>query len=107
MPTRKDALMMQIMLAFAQGCDGMDLEEDAGAWFHGRYYDWIERPSAKAGGTSPLDVWGERGQDFRGRFRKIGELAAGASSGTIQADTLEKSALTVEGGSDCPWCPDL
>lgn len=109
MPTRKDALMMQAVFSLAQGCGGTELDEQASAWFHNRYYGWIDRPSTKpeANGRSPMDVWGERGQDFRGRFRKIGELAANASSGTIQADTLEQNALTIERQSECPWCPDL
>lgn len=103
----KNALMVQSVVAFAQGCAGTEISDEACAWFHGRYYDWIDKQPANpaAKGQSPQQVWAEHGKNFKGRFRKIGELAAKESNGTIDAGTLEKSALAVERESDCPYCP--
>ncbi len=108
MTTRKDALMMQAVFAFAQGCGGALISEEACTWFHSQYYDWIDREktNALAKGKSPQDVWKEHGPSFAGRFRLIGERAAKESNGTIEVDTLKRHALNVERESDCPWCPD-
>ena len=103
----KDALLVQAVFALSQGCAGKQISEDACAWFHQRYYAWIDTVKAdpKAGGLSPQQVWKERGDDFQGQFRKIGELAAKESGGRIEADTLTRSALAVESDSPCPYCP--
>jgi hypothetical protein len=98
----QNALMMQAVVAFAQGCGGVQIEDAAYEWFQERYYPWIG--TAKATGKTPQDVWDEFGKDFLDRFRLIGKRAA-ASGGTVQADTLETSALSVEEESTCPYCP--
>lgn len=107
----KNALMVQSVVAFTQGCAGTEISDEACAWFQGRYYAWLDstpkNPEAK--GQTPQQVWADHGKAFKGQFRKIGELAANAakeSSGTIDPATLEKHALAVERESDCPWCPD-
>lgn len=105
----KNALIVQSVVAFTQGCGGTEISDEACAWFQERYYRWIDgtpkNPDAK--GQSPQQVWAEHGKAFKGKFKEIGQLAAKESSGTIDAATLEKSALAVESKSACPYCPDL
>jgi len=104
----KNALMVQVILAFAQGCGGADLEDDACEWFYERYYPWIDqkKTNARAMGTSAQEVWDQHGKDFLDRFKLLGQRAA-ATGSPIQAKTLEEEALAVEQASesDCPWCP--
>jgi hypothetical protein len=106
-PKRKDVLMLQATSALTRGSGGAELTEDAFAWFHSHYYEWIDTPkkSAEANGRSPQDVWGEQWRDFAQRFGEIGRRAA-AAAGKIEAKTLEEYARAVERESDCPWCPD-
>jgi len=108
MTTRKDALMVQAVLAFAQGCGGVSVSEEAGTWFHERYYDWIDTPKKNpaANGQTPLQVWDKVGDDFVNHFRTIGSRAAqGGGGGTVEKDALMKGALSLEQELDCPWCP--
>lgn len=104
----KDALMTQAVFSLAQGCGGAEISEEACAWFHARYYPWIDGPkdNEQAKGRTPQQVWSEQGKVFASKFRMIGERAAKESGGTIEPATLEKHALAVERESDCPWCPD-
>jgi hypothetical protein len=105
----KDALMVQVVIAFAQGCGGMEVSDGACAWFHGEYYDWIDTPrhNEKAAGRSPQDVWNDEKETFINHFQEIGKRAAAASSsGPVLADTLEKEAHRFYGELKCPWCPD-
>lgn len=102
MPSQ-NALMMQAVVAFAQGCGGVKIDDGAYEWFHERYFPWVV--TRKAVGTTPQEVWEERGKDFLGKFRLIGERAA-AGGGTVSQDTLKSSASSVEQESECPWCPD-
>lgn len=109
MTTKKDALMVQTVLAFAQGCGGAEVSEDACTWFHREYYDWIDTPrnNDKAGGRSPQDVWDQEKEHFTGNFQEIGKRAAAASGGApIKAETLEAEAHGFYKGLECPWCPD-
>jgi len=105
---KKNALIVQAILAFAQGCGGAEIDPDAWDWFFERYYPWIDKKKTnpRANGTSPQEVWDEHGKDFLGRFQLIGERAK-AKGSPIQAKTLEGEALAVEKASesDCPWCP--
>ena len=103
---RKDALMTQAIFAFAQGCGGVEINEEACAWFHKRYHSWVDKPckNPKAGGKSPQEVWDKEGPGFLGKFKAIGQEAA-SGGGTINGDTLSAAALKVEQGSDCPYCP--
>jgi len=101
----KDALMVQAVFGFAQGCGGAEISEEASAWFHQRYYGWLDRP--KGDGRSPQDVWATEGRGFIGRFKEIGRRAASSGSGVVEQPALETSALSVERESDCPWCPDI
>jgi hypothetical protein len=105
---RKNALMLQATVALARGCGGAELTEDAYAWFHSHYYEWIDTPkkNERANGRSPQDVWNDQWKGFAERFGQIGKRAAVASAGTIEAKTLAEEALAVEKESDCPWCPD-
>jgi len=100
----QNALMMQAVVAFAQGCGGAQIEGAAYEWFQDRYFPWVV--TRKAGGTTPQEVWDDHGKEFLGKFRLIGERAA-AGGGTITQDTLRTSALSVEQDSECPWCPDI
>lgn len=106
MTDRKDVLMTRITSAFAQGCGTAEVSDEAAAWFHGRYYDWIhkKKTNPEARGTSPQDVWDSHGKAFLGKFREIGQQSV--TGGTVQADVLQKAALAVERASECPWCPD-
>jgi hypothetical protein len=99
----QQALIMQAVVAFAQGCGGAKIEDAAYDWFHERYFPWIG--TRKAVGTAPQEVWNERGRDFLAQFRLIGERAA-AGGGTVTQDTLKANAYGVEQQSECPWCPD-
>lgn len=103
----KNALLVQSVVALTQGCAGTEISEEACAWFQERYYGWLDRQPAnpEAKGQTPQQVWGTHGKAFKGKFRQIGERAAKESNGTIDAGTLEKSALAVERESDCPYCP--
>ena len=105
---RKDALMVQAVIAFAQGCGGAEVSEDACGWFHREYYDWIDTPkqNEKAGGRSPQDVWDTEKKAFISHFQEIGKRAASSSVGTIQEDTLQKEASGLYSELECPWCPD-
>ena len=99
----QNALMMQAVVAFAQGCKGVPVEDAAYEWFHGRYFPWIG--TRKAVGTTPQEVWDLHGRAFLDKFKLIGEQAA-AGGGTVTQDTLSTNALSVEKDSECPWCPD-
>lgn len=102
MPSKKEALMVQAVFAFAQGCGGVGIDDTASQWFYDRYFPWIDKK--KATGKTPQEVWDTFGKDFMGRFQEIGKKAASGGT-TIDQTTLEKSALTVEQDSDCPYCP--
>lgn len=106
MTTRKDALMVQAVCAFAQGCGSASISEEAGTWFHERYYDWIDTPkkNPEAQGQTPQEVWDKVGGDFVNQFRAIGQRAA-QGGGTVEKDALMKGAVSVEQESACPWCP--
>jgi hypothetical protein len=95
--------MMQTAIAFSQGCGNVPIDAAAYEWFQARYFPWID--TRKAVGTTPQEVWEERGGDFLGQFRLMGKRAA-ASGGTITEETLRTSAMSVEQESECPWCPD-
>jgi hypothetical protein len=99
----QNALMMQAVVAFAQGCGGMVIEAEAYDWFHERYFPWVVTRKAE-GLTTPQEAWDDHGKEFLGRFKLIGERAAAGGS-TISQDMLKTSALSVEQESDCPWCP--
>lgn len=106
MANRKDVLLIQIVSAFAEGCGGAEIEDDAADWFHTRYYGWIDTPKTnpEAAGRRPQDVWGSVGKDFLQRFREIGQKAAGGG-GSVTAQALQDSALAIEQTNECPWCP--
>ena len=106
MTTRKDALMVQAVFAFAQGCGGATISEEASTWFHERYYDWIDTPKKNpaAKGQTPQEVWEKFGGDFIDHFKAIGQHAS-EGGGTVEKDAVMKSALSIEEGLDCPWCP--
>jgi hypothetical protein len=109
MADRKDALMVQAVSAFTRGCGETEVSEGASAWFHERYYVWIDKPkeNPQANGQRPLDVWDQHGRDFIRHLREIGRRAAGDSNGgAIETETLKKHALAVERELDCPYCPD-
>lgn len=105
--TQKDTLMMQAVFAMAQGCSECQISDEACAWFYDRYYGWIDRAkeNEKARGRSPQDVWDTEGQYFLAHFKEIGKRAASSSSGVIERESLEKSALSLETDLDCPYCP--
>lgn len=106
MASRKDVLLIQVVSAFAQGCGGAGIDDDAADWFHTHYYEWIDAVKGSTG-DSPLDVWAGQGKGFLDKFREIGDRAATASGGnSIGSATLQDSAAFVERGSDCPYCPD-
>lgn len=103
---RKDALMTQAIFALGQGCGTVHISEEACAWFHERYYPWIDKPkqNERAKGKSPQDVWDTEGPGFLASFKEIGRKAA-SGGGPISKATLEREALAVEGPAPCPWCP--
>jgi hypothetical protein len=100
---KKNALIVQAVLAFAEGCGGAGVDHDACEWFFERYYPWID--GKKGNGKSPQDVWDTYGQAFREKFKAIGKNAAASGGGTVNKDTLQTEALAVERDSDCPYCP--
>ncbi|HEX6904518.1 MAG TPA: hypothetical protein VF789_32720 [Thermoanaerobaculia bacterium] len=101
MAENKDVLMMRAFRAFSQGCGNVDLSDEACAWFHDRYYDWIT--TRRPVGTTPEEVWGQHGGNFLAKFREIGERAVGA--GSLSTESLTTTADAVERASDCDWCP--
>jgi hypothetical protein len=102
MAQRKDILMTQAVSAFAKGCNGTEIRDDAANWFHDHYYDWID--TRKAVGQSPQEVWAEHGKTFMEKFMEIGRRAA-ASGGPVTEASLTTAATSVESESDCPYCP--
>jgi hypothetical protein len=107
MASRQEVLWFQVVSALAQGSGGAGIEDAAAEWFHERYFPWITRPKTndRAAGRRPQDVWDSMGPDFLGKFREIGQKAAGVA-GMIQMRQLEQAAADVERTSDCPFCPD-
>jgi hypothetical protein len=102
MSNRTEALMVQVVFAFAQGCGAAQIEEDAARSFHSRYHPWIE--NKKKHGMSPEDVWDQEGKGFLGKFKEIGSQAV--QGGIVQMASLEKAFTAVETSSECPYCPD-
>jgi hypothetical protein len=102
MAVRKDVLMTQVVSAFAKGCNGIEIGDDAADWFHDHYYDWID--TRKANGQSPQDAWGDHGKAFMERFMEIGRRAS-ASGEPVTAESLTTAATAVETESECPYCP--
>lgn len=102
MPNRNEALMVQAVFAFAQGCGDAQIEEDAAQWFHTRYNPWISKK--KQHGQSPEDAWDTEGKGFLGRFKEIGRRAA--KGGVVAKTDLTDVATAVESESTCPYCPD-
>jgi hypothetical protein len=106
--TNKNALMVKTTFALSQGCGGAEITEEAADWFHERYYEWIDKPKKdpRTKGQSPQEAWEQEGKKFLDHFRQIGENAASASPGSIDAKTLARVAASYEQSLDCPWCPD-
>jgi len=102
MSNKTEALLVQVVFAFAQGCGAAQIEEDAAKAFHARYHPWLSKK--KQGGMSPEDVWDQQGKGFLGRFKEIGSQAV--QGGVVQMASLEKAITVVEQASDCPYCPD-
>lgn len=102
MASKKDMLMMQVILAFGQGCGTTEVDEKACAWFYDRYYPWITKK--KKPGTSPEEVWGTEGKNFLALFKEIGKKAA-AGGVPISEATLKTASEEVEEPAPCPWCP--
>lgn len=100
----KEALMMKAILAFAQGCGGAEVSEEACQWFYGRYSTWIGSLH-KVENVIPMDIWDQHGKDFIGKFKEIGQRVAALQSGVIELEALKGSALDVERESTCPYCP--
>jgi len=97
----KDALMVQAVFAFAQGCGPAQINAEASEWFRQRYHPWID--TKKANGKTPQDVWDTEGAGFLGKFKEIGRRAA--IGGTVQQAALATAAQAVESESECPFCP--
>lgn len=105
MADKKDMLMMQVVLAFGQGCGATEVDEKACAWFYDRYYPWVTKKKKATPVSSPEDVWGTEGKNFLARFKKIGQKAA-AGGGPITEATLKTASQEVEEEpAPCPWCP--
>jgi len=100
--------MHLLSIAFGQGAGpGKVITPAAADALRNRYFDWLT--AVKPGSSqSPLDVWGEQGGDFMGRFRLIGQTAANlANGGSVDEAQVTQAASSVEqsASSDCPWCP--
>lgn len=106
MTGKKDVMLMEAAIAFAQGLGGAQIDPAALEEFHKRYYDWIDKKkqNPRAHGNSPADVWSTYRGDFLARFREIGQRAA-ASGTPVTGDALSTAARTIENESDCPYCP--
>jgi hypothetical protein len=96
----KDALLIQVVFAFAQGCAGARIDDDACEWFRQNYHPWIDR--RKANGKTPQEVWDTEGTGFLGKFKEIGRQAV--KGGAVAKETLMTAATAVENNSDCPFC---
>lgn len=98
----RDALMIQAVFAFAQGCGEARIDHDASELFRQRYHSWID--TKKANGETPQGVWDKEGAGFLGKFKEIGRQAV--KDGVVSAEALKSAATAVESASDCPYCPD-
>src|SRR4051794_24240737 len=106
MTAKKDVMLMEAAIAFAQGLGGAQIDPAALEEFHKRYYDWIDtkKKNPKAHGNSPADVWNAQRAEFLARFPEIGQQAA-ASGSPVGTQALIDSAVAVEKSFDCPYCP--
>ena len=102
MSNKTEALLVQVVFAFAQGCGAAQIEEDAAQAFHARYHPWLSKK--KQGGMSPEDVWDQQGKGFLGRFKEIGRQAV--KDGAVSMASLQSAVKSVETTSECPFCPD-
>jgi hypothetical protein len=98
----KDALLVQAVFAFAQGCGEARIDADASEWFRQRYHPWID--TKKANGQTPQEVWDTQGAGFLAMFHAIGSQAA--KGGIVSAEALTVAASAVESDAPCPYCPD-
>jgi hypothetical protein len=98
----KDALMVQAVFAFSQGCGQARIDDEASEWFRQRYHPWIDKK--KAIGKSPQDAWDSDGKGFLAKFQEIGSRAA--KGGIVSVGALTAAATAVESESLCPYCPD-
>jgi len=104
MAEQKETLWGQMLLAVGRGAGEIRLSDAAVAWLYDRYYPWLDQKSEN--GDTPLEVWGERGQKFLGRFTAIGQqIAASQPAGDAGPDAAAQAAVVVEDDSDCPYCP--
>ncbi|SRR6266852_3053469 len=97
-----DALLVQAVFAFAQGCGDARIDADASEGFRQRYHSWIDR--RRAVGKTPHEAWDTEGAGFLGKFKEIGRRAA--TGGVVSAQSLTVAAQAVENESTCPYCPD-
>lgn len=106
MAIQRDVSAVQILFAIARGSGGMRISEEGAAWLHGRYVPWLTDAKPEVG-RSPLEMWDERGSGFLAKFRDIGARAGAyaADAPEMTMADLAAAALTIEGESDCPWCP--
>ena len=102
MPHHKDALLVQSVYAFAQGCGGARIDADASEWFRQHYHPWID--TKKANGQTPQGVWDTEGAGFLAKFKEVGSQAA--QGGVVTMKSLMDAATAVETSSECPYCPD-
>ncbi|HSS75656.1 MAG TPA: hypothetical protein VLV54_02830 [Thermoanaerobaculia bacterium] len=98
----KDALLVQAVSAFAQGCGDVRIDAATSEGFRRRYHSWID--TKKANGQTPQEVWDTWGPGFLDKFKEIGRRAA--EGGVVSAETLTAAAIAVERESECPFCPD-
>jgi hypothetical protein len=99
---KKHVLMFHVVSAFVRGCNGAEIGDDVAEAFHDRYFKWLD--TQKATGKTPQEVWAEYGKDFVGKFMDIGKQAA--AGGSVTTESLASALKTVEGASECPYCPD-
>ena len=106
MALTQDQLMHLVSMAFGQGAgSGTVITPEAADALRDRYYSWLT--TVKSGNQqSPLQVWGDQGGDFLGRFRLIGKIAASlANGGSVGVAQVTAASSSVEQSADCPWCP--
>lgn len=105
MADQRELVSVQILFAISRGSGGMRVSPQGAAWLHGRYVPWLEAAKPETG-SSPLEIWEERGRGFLAKFNEIGGQARAASAGgELTEEVLQEAALRVEGESECPWCP--
>lgn len=116
MPSHEQA-KNQLLESFEEGAGSKTISAEARAWLHKFCDDWMKNPP-NSGGRTITDLWDDEhggpppnGRKFKGRFKKIGRLAAQKCEDAdvdeitdVDTEAATREVIS-EAESICPWCP--